>query len=61
MARLLWPGDYEWMYLTNDLLMGRVLPASDVDGRATDDGPPDPGKIPETLPVDDLWMTRRPI
>ena len=45
--------------LTLDLLRGRGLPASDVDCRATDGGPPDPGKIPETLLVDDLWMTRQ--
>ena len=37
MARLLWPGDYEWMFLTNDLRRGRLGPdpeSSDGDGPA---------------------------
>ncbi len=38
MARLLWPGDYEWMYLTLDLLRGRDLPTSDMDGATSGSG-----------------------
>ena len=38
MARLLWPGDYEWIYLTVELLKRECLPGRDLTIRRLPSG-----------------------